>query len=91
MTITQIELNPRADINPKIDTLEVKNEQATGPIGPGFGQVMNQLRQAQQDNGNVSTTTADEIALPSGQEMAAEVQDMSLLFNFHNPKWTAGP
>ena len=86
MTITQIELNPRADINPKIDTLEVKNEQATGPIGPGFGQVMNQLRQAQQDNGNVSTTAADEIALPSGQEMAAGVQDMSLLFNFHNPE-----
>jgi hypothetical protein len=86
MTITQIELNPRADINPKIDTLEVKNEPATGPIGPGFGQVMNQLRQAQQDNVNVSTTTADEIALPSGQEMAAGVQDMSLLFNFHNPE-----
>ena len=85
MTITQIELNPRADINPKIDTLEVKNEQATGPIGPGFGQVMNQLRQAQQDNTNVDTSAADETALPNGQEMAAGVQDMSLLFNLHNP------
>ncbi len=86
MTITQIELNPRADISQKIDTLEFKNEQATGPIGPGFGQVMNQLRQAQQDNANVDSTAADETALPSGQEMAAGVQDMSLLFNFHNPE-----
>ena len=86
MTITQIELNPRADISQKIDTLDVKNEQANGPIGPGFGQVMNQLRQTQQDNANVDTTAADETALPSGQEMAAGVQDMSLLFNFHNPQ-----
>ena len=86
MTITQIEPNPRADISPKIDTLEVKNEQATGPIGPGFGQVMNQLRQTQQDNSNMDTAVADETALPSGQEMAAGVQDMSLLFNFHNPE-----
>jgi hypothetical protein len=86
MTITQIELNPRADISQKIDTLDVKNEQANGPIGPGFGQVMNQLRQAQQDNANVDNTAADETALPSGQEMAAGVQDMSLLFNFHNPE-----
>lgn len=86
MTITQIELNPRADISPKVDTLEVKNEQATGSIGPGFGQVMNQLRQAQQDNTNVDTAAADETALPNGQEMAAGVQDMSLLFNLHNPE-----
>ena len=47
---------------------------------------MNQLRQAQQDNAHVDTTAADETALPSGQEMAAGAQDMSLLFNFHNPE-----
>ena len=90
MTITQIDLNPRADNAAKIDTLEIKSDPSTGPIGPGFGQVMNQLRQAQQDTGVSSTpqdaTASDEGTLSSGQEMAAGVQDMSLLFNVHNPE-----
>lgn len=90
MTITQIDLNPRADNAAKIDTLEIKNDPSTGPIGPGFGQVMNQLRQAQQDTGVSNTpqdaTASDEGTLLSGQEMAADVQDMSLLFNVHNPE-----
>lgn len=90
MTITQIDLNPRADNAAKIDTLEIKSDPSTGPIGPGFGQVMNQLRQAQQDTGVSSTpqeaTASDEGPLSSGQEMAAGVQDMSLLFNVHNPE-----
>ncbi|WP_062404023.1 flagellar hook-length control protein FliK [Limnohabitans sp. 63ED37-2] len=51
---------------------------------------MNQLRQAQQDTGVSSTlqdaTASDEGTLSSGQEMAAGVQDMSLLFNVHNPE-----
>lgn len=90
MTITQIDLNPRADNAAKIDTLEIKSDPSTGPIGPGFGHVMNQLLQAQQDTGVSSTpqdaTASDEGTLASGQEMAAGVQDMSLLFNLHNPK-----
>ena len=90
MTITQIDLNPRADNAAKIDTLEIKNDPSTGPSGPGFGQVMNQLRQAQQDTGVSNTpqdaTASDEGTLASGQEMAAGVQDMSLLFNVHNPE-----
>ncbi len=91
MTITPIDLNPRADNASKIDTLGSKNDPSSEPIGPGFGHVMNQLRQAQQDNGNGNTPAADETALPGGQEMAAGAQDMSLLFNFHNPgmdSWT---
>ena len=86
MTITQIELTPRADTASKIGTLEVKNEPETGPTGPGFGQVMNQLRQAQHETGHLDDTTAHEAAVPSGQEMAAGVQDMSHLFNFHHPE-----
>lgn len=86
MTITQIEITSRADIAPKIDSLDIKNETATGPIGPGFGQVMNQLLQAQQDTGNMDTTTAGEVTAPNGQEIAAGIQDMSHFFNFHNPE-----
>lgn len=90
MTITQIDLNPKVDNVAKIDTLEFKSDQPTGPGGPGFGQVMNQLRQAQQDYGvhppSQDSLTTNEVTLPSGQELAAGVQDMSLLFNFHNPE-----
>lgn len=90
MTITQIDLNPKVETVAKIDTLEFKSDQPTGPGGPGFGQVMNQLRQAQQDYGvhppSQDSLTTNEVTLPSGQELAAGVQDMSLLFNFHNPE-----
>lgn len=90
MTITQIDFNPRADNVAKNDTFENKSDQSTGSVGPGFGQVMNQLRQAQQDTGVSNTsqdaTATDEGTPPGGQEMAAGVQDMSLLFNVHNPE-----
>ncbi len=86
MTITPFELNPRADIAPKTNALDVKNEPTTGPSGPGFGQVMNQLQRAPQDTTNGDTTAAEETALTSGQEMAAGAQDMSHFFNFHNPE-----
>ncbi len=86
MTITPIDLTPRADNASKIDTLDVKNEQASGPTGPGFGQVMNQLRQIQPETGHGDDTATHEDTPPSGQEMAAGVQDMSHLFNLHHPE-----
>ncbi|MEY3613212.1 MAG: hypothetical protein RJB14_2934 [Pseudomonadota bacterium] len=92
MTITPIDLSPRADNASKMNALDNLHEPASGPSGQGFSQVMNQLLHDRAEPENWDATQEKSQTEPGGQEMAAESQeatsgqDLSQLFNLHHPE-----